>query len=55
MEHTSLIDKWEQKLSELIVQQKHLIVMDNGDEMLFQCLQEKQNLIDQIINDIKTI
>jgi hypothetical protein len=55
MEHMPLIDKWKQKLSELDVQQKHLIVMDNDDEMLFQCLQEKHDLVEQIINDIKTI
>jgi hypothetical protein len=55
MKSAPLINKWKQKLIELDMQQDHLIIMDNDDEMLSQCLQEKQELLELIINDIQNI
>jgi len=55
MDNAPLINKWKQKLIELDMQQEHLIIMDSGDEMLSQCLQEKQELLALIINDIQNI
>ena len=55
MDSAPLINKWKQKLIELDMQQEHLIIMDNDDEMLSQCLQEKQELLEEFINDIKNI
>ena len=55
MDNAPLINKWKQKLIELDMQQEHLIIMDSGYEMLSQCLQEKQELLELIINDIQNI
>jgi hypothetical protein len=55
MEHTPVINKWKQLLDEMNVQREHLVIMDNEDEMLFQCLEQKRSLVEQLINDLKNI
>lgn len=55
MDNAHLINKLNKKLIELDMQQEHLIIMDNDDEMLSQCLQEKHELLEGIINDIQNI
>jgi hypothetical protein len=55
MEHSPPINRWKQMLDEIKVQQEHLVIMDNEDEMLSQCLEEKCSLVEQIINDLKNI
>lgn len=55
MDNAFLINKWNKKLIELDMQQEHLMIMDNDDEMLSQCLQEKHELLEEFINDIQNI
>lgn len=49
-----IINKWQQLLNEVYTQLEHLVVMDYDDEMLFNELKTKQQLMQQIITDLNT-